>query len=427
LSAEPVTASLSYRTLFGRQARTLFGSSALVLIVGLVGNVSNYLYQFGMGRMLNVADFGTLNALLSLTTIVSVPASAITLFKAKHVARLVGEQGWGEVRLLYRRFLSRTLIFGGIASIAVAMFSGPLKDFFHIDGVWPVIIFSALIFCSLPVALNTGFFQGIQRFGTYAAIGSGTGIIRLVAAILLVWAGAALNGALLGIVLASLFVFVASYGVIRSLLRPYSSDSVKPLSTAGLSSTVLALLFLTLISFMDMVLVKHLYSAEQAGIYAGVSVLGRAILYFPAAITQVLLPKASRASRSDSHQLILASTLLTAALAVVGVLGFYFFSEPLLRIFLGSRYHGGSTLLAAYGLAMLFFAILTLFVNYCLARDIGGIYGILALIFVLEVSSVLFVQGTLYYVPFCLAGVGFLGCVLLLLRIRSETRSAALA
>jgi O-antigen/teichoic acid export membrane protein len=387
--------------------------------------VANYLYQFGMGRMLSVPDFGTLNAILSLSVIVSVPATTITLVKAKEVARLVIEQGWGQIRGFYNRFLLQTAIFGGAISVAFTIFHGAFQDFLHLEKMWPVLLFSGLTFWSLLVALNTGFFQGLQRFGTYAALGTGNGLIRFLSAVFLVWAGTALAGALLAAVLSSAIAFVASYMLIRKLLKPYAYEHAEALSSLHLSSTALILFLLTLISFADMVLVKHLFDPEQAGIYAGVSILGRTILYLPAAITQVLLPKVVSTDRENSRHLFFVSTIMTGAISLTGVLLFYLFPDQFLRILLGPRYHGGASLLALYGLAMFFIAILTLFVNFCLAREIHDIHKFLGLVLILEIAGVLLFKTHLSALPICMIVTGFLGCVLLFARIYNETRTTA--
>ncbi|MBI3939313.1 MAG: oligosaccharide flippase family protein [Acidobacteria bacterium] len=415
------------RTLLNTERRDLLRSSAVVLVVGMLGNVANYLYQFAMGRLLTLADFGALNAILSLTIIISVPAATITLVKAKHIARMARRESWGQIRALYYSVLKKTAFFSGAAAATVVLMFSPLQRFLNLEQFWPLMLFAVLVFWSLLAALNIGFYQGLQRFAVYAGLGTILGGIRLVAAVLLVWAGAALVGALSAAILATAAVFILSFLLIRSLLRPYPDENGEKPESLQFSSTSATLFFLTLITFIDMVLVKHRFNPEQAGIYAGVCVLGRTILYLPAAVAQVLLPKVSGAERAESFRLFVFSTVLTAGISLAGVIFFYAFPEPLLRLFLGGQYQGGAAFLGPYGLAMVCFAIMTLSVNYCLARDIQDTYKVLAFVSLFQVGSLYFWSRNIPDVLFYMTVTGLMACVLLLVRIVHATRSAAIA
>ena len=413
--------------MFNAHARDLVRSSALIVGMGMLGNMANYFYQFGMGRLLDLSDFGALNAILALNVILSVPAATITLVKAKYIARLIRNEQWQQIRTLYFDLLKRVTLFGGGAVITVVLFRSLIQDFLKLHHSWPVILFGALIFFSLLMALNVGFFQGLERFGFYVGLGFSNALLRLLCGLVLVWMGAALAGAISAAVLAPAVVFFVSLLFIFRLLGPYQKQEGDEPIPLRLFSTSATLFFLTAITFMDMVFVKHLFHPEQAGVYAGVAVLGRTALYLPGAVTQVLLPKASKANSEESSQLFTSSTLLTVGISSVCVILFYLYPESLLRLLLGGKYQGGAGLLAPYGLAMLSYAVMGLFINFCLARDIQDIYKVLTVVFLLQVAVLYFVATDIQDIPLYLTLTGLAACLALLIKIRNGTRPSALA
>ena len=416
------------RTLLNSRGRELLRSSILVFSISMIGNVANYLYQFAMGRYLSLPDFGALNAILSLTMIISVPAATITLIKAKYVARLLLRDAWARIRTVYYELLKKTSLFAAVTAAVLLLLSPALRRFLNLADSWPLILFAVLVFWTLLTALNSGFFQGLQRFGVYSALGAGLGITRLVAAVVLVNAGFALRGALGGAILASVLIFGVSLLQISRLLRPYPRQRDAAQTPLNLFSTAASLFFLTSITYVDMVLVKHLFQPEEAGIYAGVSVLGKTILYLPGAITQVLLPKVSGAEPEESFHLLLSSALLSAGISLGGVILFYLYPEPLLRLFLGARYHGGADLLALYAVVMLLFALMTLFVNFCLARDIQDVFRALGIIFALQTAGLYFLgrSGFTAFLGYMIL-TGLAACVCLFIKIKNGSRTPALA
>ena len=106
---------------------------------------------------------------------------------------------------------------------------------------------------------------------------------------------------------------------------------------------------------LDMVLVNWYFSPVQAGTYAAVSVLGKAVLYVPGGIVLALFPMvAENHSKNKSSSLILLQAVsLTGALCLGVALVYWFFSEPILRVMYGNAYIEGAILLKWYGLAIL--------------------------------------------------------------------------
>ena len=71
---------------------------------------------------------------------------------------------------------------------------------------------------------------------------------------------------------------------------------------------------------VDIILVRHLFSAETAGIYAGMSTMGRIIFYASGAVGSVMFPLVSaRYARGQAYRGVFMVSLVIVSLMVAGL------------------------------------------------------------------------------------------------------------
>jgi O-antigen/teichoic acid export membrane protein len=133
----------------------------------------------------------------------------------------------------------------------------------------------------------------------------------------------------------------------------------------------LTLLAVTAISFPtvgDVVLVRHSYSAKQAGLYAAVALVGRCVLFLAVAVNSVVYPKMV-AAPTLTAKLHLRNKALAASAGLCGVAAAALVAMPHLTLLAlaGSSYTQDQGLLRTYVLGCLAFALAATFVYYLLA------------------------------------------------------------
>ena len=74
--------------------------------------IFSYLLQFVFGRVLSVADFGTFNALISLSYLVGVPAGVFGVSLVKYVSELSSRQDTKKLTALYWKLMALSLLLG---------------------------------------------------------------------------------------------------------------------------------------------------------------------------------------------------------------------------------------------------------------------------------------------------------------------------
>lgn len=354
----------------------VFKATSILFVFMMFGNVSNFLYQAFMSRALSVEEFGTLNSLLSLCAIVSLPIQTLHTTVANITAHLKARQAYHTISQLFYRTLRRVFVVG-ICGIAIfALFSGYMRNFFNIDSIYPLLAVGLAVLFGFFLSVNYGILQGLQKFKYFGAISSLNAFFKLLFGALLVYLGLGVEGALGGFVFGSLVVFCYSTLVLRTSLVKLSTENPaeepQTYKSEGFSYSIpvlIALLCFTVLTNVDLVLVKHFFSPEQAGRYAVAAVLGKVVLFLPAAIVLAMFPMASEshALKTDSYNILKNSLLLAALLSGCGVLAFLLRPELLVTILMGAKHASGAHLVRSYSLAMLPFVFINILMFFNLA------------------------------------------------------------
>ena len=103
---------------------------------------------------------------------------------------------------------------------------------------------------------------------------------------------------------------------LRSDHGPGALNGKAPLVVSVIALTVLTVLTVGFPTVGDVVIVRHVYEPEQAGLYAGVALVGRCVLFTSVAINVVLYPRYIKAKgHRDRHTLLMQGLLATVVLS----------------------------------------------------------------------------------------------------------------
>ncbi|OGW51436.1 MAG: hypothetical protein A2Z50_01950 [Nitrospirae bacterium RBG_19FT_COMBO_42_15] len=354
---------------------SFFKSGTILLAAAMIGNLSNYFFQFFMSRYLSIEDYGAMNAIFSLMAITGIPTGTIMLVVAKYTSTFKAGSKDKEIAFLYRNSLIKMAALGSLFLFIFLISNNYITSYLKLDNRWPIIIIGIGLFLSFVATVNMGMLQGLQRFYYFGAgIGIG-GIFRLILGIIFIFLGLRLNGAVIATVLPVLLVFLITGIPLYNYLKEKGEADkyTKEILNYSLPVLLSAIAF-SAITNMDIIIVKHLFSPEDAGLYAAVSILGKTILYLPAAFVLALFPivSESHALNNNIYKILDKGLLYTLAFSAIGVVVFLIFPELSIRILFGERFISAAPLLKFYGLAMMFMAIISVLMNFNLARQKTG-------------------------------------------------------
>jgi len=343
----------------------------LVFAATMVLNLGGFAFHAVASRRIGVADYGVLYALISTSTILAVPAN----LAAPVIARFAAEfRVLHDDRHVYRLILDIVRLFGviGIAYVVLSMVMMRQAGVFLNAPAW-VAPLVALVGATLLLSLVLrAVAQGTQDFGGFARSCVADGISKVIGVLIFTTIGLALFGGILGFLCGALGGAAAIAATLFARYRGVESATIRydwrriALSGVGAAAVTLAG---ALIGSADVVLVKHFFDAEHAGIYSAASLAGKVLLYFVGFVPTILLPQATeRHVRGERTRDALTMCVgLLIGISVVGLIAVKLFGIVLLHALVGHAFDAAAPLLLPYSLAMTFLALSTVLGAYGIA------------------------------------------------------------
>ena len=363
----------SARTQAKKMRQKLLGGSLTLLAgSGLVG-VTNLVYNVVTARMLGPIGFAHATAVYTLLMLASAITLSFQVVCAKYVA---SHETVEEKNAIFAALHFRAWIAGIALSLSLFIFNRAITSYLNLPDPTLLSLLALGTAFYIPLGVRRGYVQGVHAFSSLAINFMLEGVVRLGGAYLLMWLGLGVRGA----VLASVIAVIASY----FLARP--SPGWRALSVHGIpiafGEGVQAIVFFSgqvVINNFDIVLVKHFFVPEQAGIYAAVSLVGRLINMCAWSVVNTMFPVAAAARQSDREArpvLFLSLGLVFLILSVL-ILGLWAIPSFLWRTLFGSHfelgnYGGLAALLILYAVTTGIYSLSSVMITYEMSRKIAN-------------------------------------------------------
>lgn len=393
-------------------SKGLLKHGTLMFVATSVVNVLNYVFHIYMGRALGPSGYGILASLLSLSVIVSVPAGSLQAVITKYVAGFKAKNQYGQIRYFLFRLVRRMFWYCIVAFVIFVLFSGMISAFLKVPSRVPVVIMGIVMLVSFFSPIVNGGLQGLQNFRHLGANMIAGAVLRLVFGVLLVLFGFGVSGAVASLALSAMGAFLLALIPLRFLFY-------EKMDNYGLNSSeikqyfwpvVVVLFSFSLLTNIDVVIVKHFFAPSQAGNYAAAAIFGKIVLFFPGAIAMVMFPKTAElhALEEDTRPILKKSLLMVAGLCSLVTIGYFVFPFLIVSLLFGSRYYQSVPLMGLFGVAMTLFSMLNILILYFLSVHSFRFIFFLVACTLLQVTLLWFFHSTLQTVLYVLIGNGFL-------------------
>lgn len=353
----------------------LLKDSLLVFLAGGMVSFVNMLYQILMARNLSLTDFAVFTSLLSILMVMAVPAAGIRTMVLKFVSSFDGSGKKREIKPFFFMISKRVLIFGILLLLMVIIGKSQIANYLKIkSGNLLYFLVILIIFQMItPIGLST--IQGLRKFKLYSFLLIASSLIKLLSGLILVIMGYRVAGALGGFIIASiivwLYILIYIFGSKKKENNSYShSGKVNPISAYRyLLPTTLAYLCFALLTNADIIFVKHFFTPTEAGYYCIGSLVGKIVLFLPAALIKVSFPEASYlASKGSETRKVLKKTLTYAgAITTVALLACLLFPGPIVRMLNPNVIPQVYSLARLFAISFTFFAIINIMMHYMLS------------------------------------------------------------
>ncbi len=348
-------------------------NSLIMFVASSLGSFFNLFYQLVMVRVVTKEVFASLNSLLSLLIIISVPCASFVTMVTKHISTCKARNNGEELRGLWQRLAGHAFWFSLTVALLIMAFRVHIASFLRLDSSAGIVILAFIFFFSGLSTAVTGGLQGLERFKWLAFIIAGSGLLKLFLSFVLVkMVSNSLSVALVGFLLPSAFGVILGFWPLRPLLKRKNiraQADIKELYRYILPATAVALCF-SLFTNMDMLLVKHFFAAGAQD-YAVAQMVGKIILSISGVIYVVMFSRVSHmhALAQDSRKILKRSLVFTFGLSALVFLGYNLFPGPALKVLAGQATPEIILLGRLFGWSMLFYALSNVLFYYQLSVE----------------------------------------------------------
>ena len=345
-------------------AATRWASAAVALgVATALGHALSYGFSLVLSRALGPADFGALGALLGLSVVAAVPASALQTQVARHCTVSPG-------RAALRQGYRLSWLLGLAVAAGVAVLSVPLSAVLRLDGALSVLLLAAGLLPVSVIAARQGVLLGRGAFGMLALTTVLVPALRLVGAGAAASADLGLTGAL-GLQAVATWVAVAAVVAlvapqtakaeddaadvapdVADVAAPDLPDHREPRDRTtrsagpqlrGVAAAGASLLGLFVLANVDVLLARIFLTDTESGIYA-VGALGAKVVFWGSQFVALLVfPHVTR-GRAGTRLVASAGAMIAAvggAVALVSVP----LATPVLDLLVGSAYADAASVL----------------------------------------------------------------------------------
>jgi O-antigen/teichoic acid export membrane protein len=347
------------------------GGSIILLIGSVFVSLANFGYNIGAARMLGPADFSHAAAAVTILMLVSALTLSFQLVCTKLVAREETVEGKAAI---YQRLRRRAWAMGIGLGVFMLLASSVLTAYLRLSSPWIIPLLAIGLTIYVPLGVKRGGLQGTCRFKGLSWNMAAEAILKFVGAIVLMELGFGVLGAVAAISASVVLAYCLPDGA-RELRGP-----VVPTQPAPVGEAMQAIVFFVgqvIISNIDILMVKHFFRPEVAGLYAAIALVGR-LLYFGAwSVVSAMFPVSAEAKDEAGGQPLLALPLLmVTAMSVVFVLLLAAFPEVVFRSLFGAHFPaavGGLNLLLSLNAAATgTYAIAVVLITYEMSRRIAN-------------------------------------------------------
>ena len=322
---------------------------------GIIYNfISRFIFIFGaytihiyLARLLGPEKYGVFGVCIAIITICYVflnngVRQVISKFSAKYPE---------SAKYFQTKGVTAQLAISTILGLIVIIFSKNIAYLFNDnDLITPLYLSGIIIITQSLYFVYTGALNGLKKFWSENAILSTYGLVKPIAAILLVYLGFEVMGALTGFLMAS--IAAVMLGIILTWnLGNKKHDSIK-INNILKSSIPIMLIFagVTIIMNFDLLSVKHFMpEGKFSGYYTSAAAISKLSYWFLFAFGSVLLPFVSSSfhkkdilqTRKYINEIIRYSLLIVLPMVFL----FSFYADNTVRLIYGEGYHPAGNVL----------------------------------------------------------------------------------
>jgi O-antigen/teichoic acid export membrane protein len=355
---------------YAHHAKLLNGS--IILLIGSVFvSLANFGYNIGVARMLGPSDFSHAAAAVTILMLISAITLAFQLVCTKLVAKAESPEKKAAV---FQHLRKRSWIVGIGLCIFMLIANSMLTSYLRLSSPWIVILLAVGLTVYVPLGVKRGGLQGTCRFRGLSWNMAAEAIIKFVGAMVLIELGFGVLGAVAAISGSVILAFLLPDSA-RELRMPTVDRPSAPVGEAR--QAIVFFVGQVVISNIDILMVKHFFRPEDAGLYAAIALVGRLLYFASWSVVSAMFPvSAENKTETAKGSLLAIPLLLVTGMSVVFVLLLAAFPRLVFQSLFGAHFQSGISgmnwLLSMNAAATGVYSIAVVLITYEMSRRIAN-------------------------------------------------------
>jgi len=355
-------------------ASTLLSGSLILLLGSAFVSALNFLFNVIMARLLGPSLFSQAAAVVTLLMLLSCISLSFQMVCAKFVAR--NETPAAKVAV-YRTMSRQAWQVGAVLALVLLAAEKPIANYLRMPNAWVIGVLAIGMAFYNQLGVKRGNMQGWCRFGPLSRNYIFEAASKLVIAIILVELGYGIFGvvgALSASIIAAALLARSGKKQEGDLSDTEANSECIPASFGEGIQAIVFFIGQVIINNVDIILVKHFFDSELAGLYAAVALVGRLLYFASWQVVSAMFP-VSAASGEDqprkAHVLGLPLVIVSAMCACF-ILVSAVFPGLVMRLVFGEGFHSAESLLSLYAISTALYAIAMVLITYEMSRKIAN-------------------------------------------------------
>lgn len=372
----------------------LIKGSFILLVAFNIFNALNFFFHFAMARLLSVGEYGIFLTLFMIIYILGVFTESIQLVITKYTSK---EEDNGKLKNIFKKTIKKSSFVAFFILLAYLVFAIPLSVYLFKIDYFLMALTGLMLADAFLIPVTRGVLQGRKRFFSLGANMVVESSVKLILAIIFVYLGLKVYGAILGTIIGVFIAFGFSIFSIRDILK---SDE-KSAETTGIYGytrpTFFVILVILLFFTIDVFIVKVFFNEEIAGVYAIASILAKTIFFGTQPISKAMFPLSaeSNLNKKKSENVFYNALGILLVAVTIALFLFYFFSDIIIRVFSGRYIPEAASILFYLGIAIGFLSLANLVLLYKLS--LGKTKGYVYLIIFAVLDIVLLILFSIFF------------------------------
>ncbi|MDD3985111.1 MAG: flippase [Methanobacterium sp.] len=358
--------------------------SIVILMGSFLYRIGGYIYKIAMTNLLGEVGYGILSLTMPLQGFFIIIAGAgLPPAIAKYVSQYHAQNNVEMVKAIISVATIMMTVFGLIFSVLIFFLAQPIAIALHNpDATLPFQLIALITPFSVIVGAMRGTFQGFYQMTNILLTRAMELIFMVVMAIILVYAGLYVAGAVIGTAMGfmaalGIAIYLFQRDVRKKLIRPRNllSKAITPIDFNDKIGIAWMLIFFSIpivitglaeLALYDIatIIIPIYYPISYAGYFNVSSTIARLPLIISMAVATSVLPATAEAMSLKDHDLmniyIKQSYRYVSFFVIPLCVGTIIFASPILNLLFGEKFLPGTAALQILAVGMFFFTLYTI-------------------------------------------------------------------